>query len=116
MLAKSEREQIRSVIEQQLAAFQRDDAAIAFSFASPGIQEQFQTADLFMAMVKTSYRAVYRPRSVLFENLMQVEHYPAQVVLLMQQDGQVVRAVYVMQQQEDHTWRIHGCFLTNVQP
>ena len=38
-----DRSLIRSVIERQLQASQRDDAVEAFTFASPGIQQQFQT-------------------------------------------------------------------------
>jgi hypothetical protein len=87
LISESDRATIRSVVEQQLQAFQKDDAAGAFAFASPGIQQQFRTAENFMHMVKIAYQAVYRPRSVLFENLATVEGIPAQPVLLLDSEG-----------------------------
>ncbi|MBD2464411.1 DUF4864 domain-containing protein [Oscillatoria sp. FACHB-1407] len=110
-LTDSDRQMIRSVITQQLEAFQQDDSVGAFACASPGIQTQFDNPEKFMAMVKLNYEAVYRPRSVLFETIAEVEGYPAQKVLLMTPNGTLLRAVYLMQQQPDDSWRIHGCLL-----
>jgi hypothetical protein len=105
---------ICAVIQQQLEAFQRDDAAGAFAFASPDIQVQFGTAETFMQMVKTGYAPVYRPRAVMFADLTRVEGMPAQTVMLMSAAEELVQAVYLMQQQPNGEWRIHGCLLTPV--
>jgi hypothetical protein len=83
----------------------------AFAFASPTIQQQFDTPENFMTMVKEGYQAVYRPRSVMFRGFTIVDDYPAQVLILMDTGGNVLQAVYVMQYQSDRSWRIHGCFL-----
>jgi Domain of unknown function (DUF4864) len=61
-LAPIDRTTIRTVIERQLDAFRRDDAASAFAFASPEIQAAFSTPEDFLAVVKTFYEPVYRPR------------------------------------------------------
>ncbi|WAL60323.1 DUF4864 domain-containing protein [Thermocoleostomius sinensis] len=114
MLPSTDRQAIRAIIERQLAAFQRDDATEAFTFASPGIQAQFGTAKAFMRMVRLGYPAVYRPRAIVFQELTTVEAMPAQKVLLMGPEGTIVMAVYLMQQQPDDSWRIHGCFLMPV--
>ena len=58
---------MREVIEAQLDAFKRDDAARAFSYAAPGIRASFGTPENFMAMVRDGYAVVYRPRSVSFD-------------------------------------------------
>lgn len=113
-ITNSERAFIRSVVEQQLQALQQDDAAGAFAFASPGIQQQFRTAENFMHMVKIAYQAVYRPRSVLFENIASLEGIPAQPVLLLDSEGIPVRAIYLMEKQFDRTWRINGCYLVPI--
>ena len=42
-------------------------AARAFSYATPGIRELFGSPETFMAMVKSSYPVVYRPRNVVFQ-------------------------------------------------
>lgn len=117
-LSQADRTAIRFVIEQQLKAFQQDDADKAFSFASPGIQAQFGSPQNFMAMVQSAYRAVYRPRSVMFAEIEAIENSPAQKVMLMDSDGELYTAVYVMEQ-VDRQWRIQGCFLvpiSNKQP
>ena len=65
----ADRAEIKAIIEAQLDAFQRDDAAAAFSYASPSIQAKFGDAETFMAMVKEGYQPVYRPRAVEFRDL-----------------------------------------------
>lgn len=105
---------IRALIQRQLEAFQQDDAEAAFAFASPGIQAQFGTPENFMQMVKIGYAPVYRPRAVIFADLMIIEEMPAQIVMLMGADEELVEAVYLMQQQPEGEWRIHGCFLAPV--
>ena len=114
-ITESDRTAIHSVIESQLKAFQKDDAALAFSFATPGIQKQFITPENFMQMVKTAYKAVYRPRSVIFEDFMSIQGIPAQPVLVLDPDGVPVMAIYVMEKQRDNSWRINGCYMAPVE-
>lgn len=99
---------IRTVIANQLEAFGRDDGPGAFAFASPGIRSKFQTPEIFMAMVRRDYRPVYRPREVSFRQLHAGPRGPVQEVLLVGPDGQVVIALYFMEQQPDASWRIDG--------
>ncbi|MBD0385140.1 MAG: DUF4864 domain-containing protein [Nostoc sp. C3-bin3] len=106
---------IRSVIEHQLAAFQKDDTQGAFAFASPAIQAQFGTPENFIRMVKISYPAVYRPRSVFFEEITTIQSNITQPVLLLAPDGVPLRALYFMEKQPDNTWKINGCFLVSVE-
>ncbi|MBD2021324.1 DUF4864 domain-containing protein [Leptolyngbya sp. FACHB-36] len=110
-----DRDRIRTVIEQQLQAFRTDDAEAAFSFASPEIRAKFGTASNFIHMVRTTYPAVYRPRSVVFERLVTVQGIPAQEVILLDPDGDLAKALYLMEQQPDGRWKIGGCFLIPVQ-
>jgi hypothetical protein len=110
-IAEADRAEIKSVIERQLAAFARDDAATAFSFASPGIQHLFRTPDVFMAMVRSDYRAVYRPRSVSFGALDRIADRLVQIVDLIGPGGESVRALYVMTPIGDGVWRIDGVSL-----
>lgn len=111
----TDRETICAVIKQQLSALQRDDAEMAFSFASPEIQSKFGTSANFLLMVKVAYPAIYRPRSVVFDRLALVEGTPTQEVVLLSPDGELVKAFYQMEQQADKTWKIGGCFLIPVQ-
>ncbi len=110
-LGAGDREAIRAVIERQIAAFRRDDAAAAFSFASPAIRERFQTPARFMEMVREGYRPVYRPRSVEFQEIHLLQGEPVQQVLVLDPEGAPVIALYFMERQPDGSWRINGCQL-----
>jgi hypothetical protein len=111
-LTTTERQAIRSVIERQLEAFRRDDAVSAFAIASPEIQAKYGTAENFMAIVKTFYEPVYRPRRLGgFTNIYTVDGQLTQPVLLMGPAGDFVVALYTMQKQPDGHWRIQGCSL-----
>jgi Domain of unknown function (DUF4864) len=102
---------IRGVIEAQLKAFQADDGAQAFSYASPAIQSIFKDPDTFMSMVRAGYQPVYRPREVEFRDLVPVQGRLTQRVLVVGPDGVPVVAQYVMERQPDGSWRIDGCAL-----
>ncbi len=113
-ITENDKVAIRRIIEEQIKAFQRDDAVAAFAIASEAIQKQFKTPGNFMEMVKENYPAVYRPRSVMFRGFTSIDYYPAQIVVLMEERGNLVQAVYIMKQKQDYNWCIHGCFLVSM--
>jgi hypothetical protein len=106
--------EIRAVIHRQIDAFRRDDARGAFALVSPGVQEVFGTPERFLDAVRSSYRAVYRPQTVAFLELVVMGADVVQPVQLTDGSGTVWVAYYAMQRQQDGTWRTHGCHL--VQP
>lgn len=113
-LSGADQDAIRKVIESQLDAFQRDDAAGAFAFASPTIKEMFGDPTTFMSMVRTGYQPVYRPQRFEFLGLRVLEGQPTQEVLFVDPEGSEVLGLYVMERQPDGSWRINGVYL--VQP
>jgi hypothetical protein len=110
-LTEVDRSAIRVVIEAQIAAFRADDGVAAFGFASPSIQRQFGNPTDFLAMVRSGYMPVYRPREVRFGDLIESRREPVQTVLLVGPKLEVVTAYYVMEKQADGAWRIDGCVL-----
>ncbi len=110
----AERQAIVAVISEQLAAFQRDDGASAFSYASPTIRRKFGTSENFMAMVRSGYRAVYRPAEVAFLETRIESGITVQLVRLLGPDGRSVVAAYEMQRQSDGSWRINGVFFVEL--
>jgi hypothetical protein len=110
-LPEADRTAIRQVIESQLQAFQRDDGTAAFSYAAPGIQSKFESAETFMAMVRSGYQTVYRPRAVQFKDIISLEGTPAQRLIVIGPDGVPMIAVYPMRRMLDGSWRIDGCVL-----
>lgn len=97
---------IRATINSQLDAFQRDDWAEAFNYASPVLQKIFGTPDRFRSMVLGGYRAVYRPQQVTFRELDTSGARPVQIVFFIGPDGLAYLAAYEMEQQDDGSWRI----------
>jgi hypothetical protein len=114
-LAAPDQQAIRQVIQAQLDAFQHDDGAKAFGFASPVLQEKFGDPATFMQMVKQGYAPVYRPRSVAFEKLVDTQQGPDQILRLVGPDGLTYAAHYLMQKQPDGSWVISGCYLTRLE-
>ena len=114
-ISDNDRRSIRTVVEAQLCALQQDDAETAFSFASPGIQAMFRTPERFLHMVQQSYEPVYRPRSVIFEDLATLQGTPTQPVLLLSPQGIPVRALYLMERQPNGVWKVNGCYLVPVE-
>lgn len=106
--------EIRGVIHRQIDAFRRDDAHGAFALVSPGVQQAFGTPERFLDAVRSSYRAVYRPQSVAFLELVVIGNDVVQQVQVTDRAGSVWVAYYAMQRQKDGSWRTNGCHL--VQP
>lgn len=107
----ADRTAIQGVIGHQLDAFQHDDAAGAYAMAAPNIKHIFPTADGFLAMVRSGYPAVYRPKSVEFSELALRDGDLVQEVELIGPDGKPILALYTMQQGPDGNWVISACEL-----
>ncbi|HEX7926299.1 MAG TPA: DUF4864 domain-containing protein [bacterium] len=110
-LTDADRLAIRSVIQRQLDAFKRDDAPAAFELASPAIQARFRNAATFLAMVRESYQAVYRPKHVQFLEAEIADGQAVQKVLVTGPDGEQVLAIYPMFHKPDGAWATDGCML-----
>ena len=102
---------IQQVIQGQLNAFQRDDAAGAYAYAAPNIRRLFPTADVFMGMVRNAYPPVYRPKQAEFSELALREGELVQEVELVGPDGKPVLALYSMEKSPDGRWLIASCIL-----
>ena len=110
-LSDADRSAIRQTIQGQIEAFKADDADRAFSFATPMIQSRFGDSSRFVAMVKRGYMPVYRPRQVEFTDLLDVRGKPTQRIVVIGPDNDVFSAYYMMERQDDESWRISGVIL-----
>lgn len=100
---------VKAVVQNQLAAFAKDDAGKAFSYAAPELRKTIGSSAAFMAMVRNSYPVVYRPASVAFLKSESVGADIVQRVQMLDASGASWLAVYSLQRQKDKTWRISGC-------
>jgi hypothetical protein len=110
-LSTGDRAAIRAMIAEQIEAFRRDDAALAYGYAAPGIKRLFPTPGRFMEMVKKQYQPVYRPRSMTFGEVVETPDGVLQKVFLTGPDGKGWVAAYLAERQSDGSWRIGGCTL-----
>ena len=101
----------QGVIHSQVEAFSRDDAAAAYSYAAPAIQEIFPQADIFMSMVRNSYAPVYRHKSFDFGEARVSDGTIAQRVHIVDADGVSWEALYTPEVQPDGSVKITGCVL-----
>ena len=108
-LSAKDEKAVQAVVQSQLAAFARDDADKAFSYAAPELRKTIGNASAFMAMVKNSYPVVYRPASVAFLKAEGSGDDIVQKVQMLDASGTSYLAVYSLQRQKDKTWRISGC-------
>jgi len=107
----SDAKAIRAVVQGQLNAFAGDDAAKAFSYATPGIHAQFGSAEMFMGMVRDGYAVMLHPASVQFLPPAVEAGQTIQRVRLTDDAGRVWLARYVMEKQKSGDWRVGGCSL-----
>jgi hypothetical protein len=101
----------QSVIRSQEQAFGRDDAAAAYSYASPAIKQIFPQADIFLKMVQQAYPPVYRHKSFEFGDARAAGGQIAQRVHIVDADGEAWEALYTLEQQPDGSLKITGCSL-----
>lgn len=105
--AAGDAEDIQAVIGAQIQAFQADDWAQAFAFASPMIQNMFRTPDGFGRMVRGGYPMVWRPARVEAGALEEGPAGPVQIMYFETADGARYVAAYEMLM-VDGAWRING--------
>jgi hypothetical protein len=101
----------QGVIRSQEQAFSHDDAAAAYSYAAPVLQQMFQQPDIFMYMVQKNYAPVYRHKSFEFGESRAAEGKIAQRVHIIDANGEAWEALYTLEQQSDGSLKITGCSL-----
>lgn len=103
-------EAAQAVISDQIDAFRRNDAAAAYSHASPEIRSVFPNAEIFMGMVKQSYAPVFRQSNYAFGRNRALDNGERvfQEVLISGTDGNSWAAFYDLLRQRDGRYAING--------
>ncbi|MBO6901839.1 MAG: DUF4864 domain-containing protein [Rhizobiaceae bacterium] len=106
----------QSSIEAQIKAFLSGDNERAYSYAAPNIKQIYPTVDRFMAMVRSGYQPVWKPRDYAFGDAVEMSATAiAQRVLITGPDGRAYEALYTLSLQDDGTFRITGVSLRGAQ-
>jgi hypothetical protein len=101
--------EIRAVIEAQLDAIAQNDAASAFSFASPKLRLGFNNATQFLLTVQRNYPVLYRHATVTFLAPQSIDGVATQAVYFTDGRGALWIARYRLERQLDQSWRINTC-------
>ena len=99
---------IAQVIRDQIAAFQSDDFATAFTFASPTIRQLFGSPERFGQMVQQGYPMVHRPADVTMLEQTDLGSATLQRVLIRDGQGRAHVLEYQMVPGPDGGWLING--------
>ena len=102
---------IHQVVQSQLEALSKDDAAGAFELATPEKRTLIGDADSFLRLIKEEYNPIYRFQQAIFSEPTRVDGDAIQVVRVTDSTSRVWLAVFWMQQGEDRSWKIDGCEL-----
>ncbi len=105
--AAAQEKPIQDTIRNQLNAFQVDDFATAFTFASPNIKTIFGSPENFGAMVSQGYPMVHRPSAVTMLELREVAGNLWQRVMITDEAGKTHMLDYQMVETADG-WQING--------
>jgi len=105
---------IEGVIQRQLDAFQSDDVATAFGFASPNIKSIFGDKDRFGIMVQRGFPMVWRHSGVRFLELREVQGRMWQRVLVTDVSGQIHILDYQMVESQQG-WQINAVEILRAQ-
>ena len=100
---------VRSVIEAQLAAFARNDAVAAFSYAAPNVRKAMGSPAVFLKLVQNDYPVIYRHASVAFLKPESQANDAIKRVQMEDANGDSWLATYTLQRQKNKSWRITGC-------
>ena len=101
----------QGIIRSQVEAIERDDAATAYSYAAPAIQNMFPQADIFLGMVQRTYTPIYRHKSFEFGEGRAADGKIAQAVHIVDADGVPWEGLYTLEQEPDGSIKISGCVL-----
>lgn len=112
---KPVRDEVRAVVEAQLAALQAGDFAAAYDYAARGIRRQFDVR-LFAAMIRRGYAPLLRPGARELGVVRDDGEGTAQVAVTIA-DAQKRSTVYrYWLVREGESWRISGVILEQRPP
>jgi hypothetical protein len=113
--SKAVREEVRAVVEAQLAALRTGDFTTAYDFAARPVRRQFDER-LFTLMIKRGYAALLKPASVDIGLVRDDGEGTAQVLVTVT-DAQKRATVYRywLMREGDH-WRIAGVVMEQRPP
>ena len=101
----------KTVVADQLSAFERDDAEVAWKLSAPEVQQKFASPSNFIGVVKAKYGPIARHRSVDFGPAARKGDEIGMLVTIVAEDNEVWSALFLLSKQGDGGWKTTGCLL-----
>jgi hypothetical protein len=100
----------QAVISSQIDALIADDAAKAYSYASPDIRSLYPDEDTFITMVQKNYEPVYHAGNYAFgrSKLIGGGELVFQEVMISAKEGRDWTAIYEMRLMDDGSYKVNG--------
>jgi hypothetical protein len=100
----------QAVISSQIDALIADDAAKAYSYASPDIRSLYPDKDTFITMVQKNYEPVYHAGNYAFgrSKLIGGGELVFQEVMISAKEGRDWTAIYEMRLMDDGSYKVNG--------
>ena len=108
-LTTRDADSVRLAVQAQLAALAANDAARAFSLATPDVQQSFGSPGQFLEMIRAQYPMVQRPATVSFTRPEPVGDRVMQRVHITDESGAPWLVTYLLRRDADKRWRISAC-------
>ena len=103
----AQQSEIQDTISNQIEAFKVDDFVEAFRYATPQLQQLFQSPQNFQRMVTQGYPMVWRPAELRYLDLSERDGALWQKVEIVDAEGRLHLLAYRMEQTPEG-WRIGG--------
>ncbi|TFY96939.1 DUF4864 domain-containing protein [Ramlibacter rhizophilus] len=112
LLSSREADEVRNVILAQIQAMAENDAERMFETTTPEVRAAIGSSGRFLAMMHGAYPMVYQPSAVNFHPPHRKSDGAFQLVEIKDRNDQSWLAVFIVEQQPDHSWRVSGCAVT----
>lgn len=110
-LSSVDLDEIRSVIGRQIAAFRSRDGQAAWGLCSEEIRQTFETPEALLRTVRERYAPLLTADVLRFGEIMITPVGLGVVCEVVDGEGAVAHAVYIVCRQEDGFWAVNGCIL-----
>lgn len=110
-LSAPEAQQVQAVVMAQLKAFSEENAEAALAAATPEVRKSIGDAGRFLELVRGNYPMVYHPAGYAFLTPEVEKDQVIQVVAIRDADDKTWLALFSLERQPDHSWRIGSCIV-----
>jgi hypothetical protein len=105
-VASADLKAVQLVINSQISALKSGDYLSAYSFAAPNVKQAFPSAKIFISMVESGYRPLYRHSSYVFGKNTVSNGEVYQEIIVSDDTRKLWQFIYTLSRQQDQNWKV----------